>query len=59
MIYEDYDNDAVLNVEPLRYIQERERQRFNATQIFLRKHAAVIKKNLLIEAINLGLKKMH
>jgi hypothetical protein len=48
-----------LNVEPLKNIQDKERSRANAALLFLRKHAAVIKKNLLIASINYSLKSMR
>jgi len=47
-----------LNVEPLKNIQDKERSRVNAALLFLRKHSAVIKKNLLIASINYSLKSM-
>ena len=47
-----------MNVEPLKIIQDKERSRANAALLFLRKHAAVIKKNLLIESINYSLRSM-
>jgi hypothetical protein len=45
-----------LNVEPLKNIQDKERSRANAALLFLRKHAAVIKKNMLIASINYNLR---
>jgi hypothetical protein len=45
-----------LNVEPLKNIQDKERSRANAALLFLRKHAAVIKKNMLIASINYSLR---
>ena len=39
-------------MEPIPVLQDRDRTRLQAAKLFLRKHAAVIKKNLLIESIN-------
>lgn len=43
---------TVLHVEPLSVIKEREKSRVQATKVFLRRHASVIKKNLLIASLN-------
>ena len=56
LLFAEEEEDAVLNVEPLKIIQDKERSRANAALLFLRKHAAVIKKNLLIQSINYGLR---
>ena len=44
-------------MEPIPILQDRDRTRLQAAKLFLRKHAAVIKKNLLIESINYRFRK--
>ncbi len=44
-------------MEPIRTLQDRDRTRLQAAKLFLRKHASVIKKNLLLESINYRFRK--
>jgi hypothetical protein len=44
-------------VESILSLQDRDRTRLQAAKLFLRKHAAVIKKNMLLESINYRFRK--
>lgn len=44
-------------MEPIPTLQDRDRTRLQAAKLFLRKHAAVIKKNMLLESINYRFRK--
>ncbi len=46
------EEDFILNVAPLKEVQEKEKQVCLQTQIFLRKHAHIFKKKLLLNALN-------
>lgn len=44
-------------MESIPSLQDRDRTRLQAAKLFLRKHAAVIKKNMLLESINYRFRK--
>lgn len=44
-------------MESTKALQDRDRARMNAAKMFLRKHSAVIKKNMLLQSINYRLRK--